>query len=126
MNKNGFLVAVLAILALLFVPSVPVANGFGQSLVALPAEFQTLVLAVVTAGVAWLLLKVNMGDYTQSLAAVISPIVIAALERLTGMIPPVYDDVVLSILHLIVLFVSGSVGAFLLFKRAKNPKGLLQ
>ena len=126
MNIKGIAILTLALLALLFVPSVSQASAFGQTLVQLPEEFTRLVLYAVTAGVAWLLLKVGMGQYTQALAAVIAPIVIAALERLTGMIPPVFDNLVLSILHLIVLFVGGSIGMFLLFKRARQPEQLLQ
>lgn len=126
MNTKGLIILAVAVLAFVFAPSVPVAQGFGQSLVSLPDDAVQLIGALVTAGIAWLLLKIDMGQYTQALAAAIAPIVVALLERLTGMIPAVYDNVVLSVIHLIVLFVSGSVGAFLLIKRIRQPNQLLQ
>lgn len=100
----------------------PVANG----LVALPDDAATLIAALVTAAVAALFLKLNWGgEFAQPLAAAISPIIITLLEGWLGVIPPIFDNLVLSILHLLVLFVGGSVGSFLLFKRAKQPKQLL-
>jgi Na+-transporting methylmalonyl-CoA/oxaloacetate decarboxylase gamma subunit len=101
-------------------------TAVAQTLVALPDDATTLIAALVTAGVAYLLLKVNMGQYTQTLAAAISPIIITVIEGWLGLIPPIFDNLVLSILHLLVLFVGGSVGSFLLFKRAKQPKQLLE
>lgn len=99
----------------------PVAN----TLVALPDDAATLIAALVTAGLAWLLLKINLGQYTQVLAAAISPIIITLVEGWLGVIPPVFDNLVLSLLHLLVLFIGGSIGAFLFVKRANQPKQLL-
>jgi hypothetical protein len=124
MNTKGTIILAIALLALLFVPSVEQAQGVAQGLAQLPDEALQLIRWAVTAGVAWLLLKVDMGGFTQILAAAIAPIVIAALERLTGMIPPVFDNLVLSLIHLLVLFIGG-LGSFLLFKRAREPKTLL-
>jgi hypothetical protein len=101
-------------------------TAVAETLVALPDDATTLIAALVTAGLAYLLLKINMGQYTQTLAAAIAPIVITAIEGWLGLIPPIFDNLVLSILHLLVLFVGGSVGSFLLFKRAKQPKQLLE
>lgn len=125
-NAKGWLILAVALGAWLFAPTVAAAQGFGATLTQLPDEFRDLILAAVTAGVLWLLTKVNLGQFTDALAAVIAPIIVAALERLTGQIPPVFDNLVLSILHLIVLFVSGSIGFYLFVKRARNPRYLLQ
>jgi hypothetical protein len=100
-------------------------TAFAQSLIGLPEDGKTLVLALVTAGLAWLLLKVNMGQFTQPLAAAIAPIVVLVLENVLGMIPSSFDNIVLAVLHWLVLFISGSMGAFLLFKRSKAPRSLL-
>lgn len=106
-------------------PAAAPQGALAQGLVSLPDDASVLILSLVTAGLAWLLVKVNMGAYTQALAAVIAPMIVTAIETFLGTIPPVFDNLVLSLLHLLVLFVSGSVGAFLLFKRAKTPAQLL-
>ncbi len=124
-NIKGLIILTVAVLALVVAPSVAQVQGFGQSLAQLPGDAVRLIGAFVTAGVAWLLLKVNMGEWTQALAAVIAPIVVAFLERLTGMIPSVYDNLLLSAIHLLVLFLSGSMGVFLVAKRGREPKTLL-
>lgn len=90
-------------------------------LLALPDEGKVLVFSLVTAVVAWLLAKINMGQYTQALAAVFAPIVITAVESWLAVIPPVFDDLTVSLLHLVVLFVS-ALGATVFVKRFKTPE----
>lgn len=125
MNTKGLSFLIVALLALVVVPVLPAAQGVAQGLVALPPEFTDFILTLVTAGIAWLLLKVNLGDFTQPLAAVIAPIITTVLERLLGQIPPVYDNLVVSILHLIVLAL-GSIGAVIVARRFRQSKQLLQ
>jgi hypothetical protein len=96
----------------------PTAQGLAQ----LPDEGRLLVLMLVTAGVTWVLLKLSMAfhidlsGYTNAIAAVLAPIVVVAIETYLRLIPSVFDNLVLSIIHLLVLLV-GSVGTFFLFKR---------
>lgn len=88
----------------------------------LPSDGKTLVLMLVTAGVTWLLLKaseltkVDLSGHAGAAAAAIAPILITLIEAALRLIPPIFDNLVLSIIHLIVLLV-GSLGTWFLFKR---------
>lgn len=101
--------------------------------VSLPDEAKLLILSLITAGVTWLLLqlgallKVDLSGYIQPIAAALAPIVVTVIENYLKLIPPAFDDVVLTIIHLLVLLL-GSIGAWMLFKRVKNKetKALLQ
>ena len=79
-------------------------------LVGLPEEGRLLVLSLVTAGLTaallWLggLMKLDLGGFVQPIAAAVSPLIIAVIEYFLGMIPSVYDDFVLVVIHYIVLF----------------------
>src|SRR5262245_2967141 len=127
MNKTVLAVLVFLVVvgAWVFAPTLAAHSSFTQGLTTLPEDAVRLIGAAVTAGVAWLLLKVDLGQYTAALAAALAPIVVAVLERLLGLIPPVYYNVVLSVIHLLVLFLSGSIGVFLFIKRVRSPEGLL-
>lgn len=93
-------------------------NGLQQ----LPDEGRLLVLMLITAGVTWLLLKASvvfkqdLSGYAAPLAAAIAPIIVTLIEAGLKLIPPIFDNLVLSIIHLVVLAV-GSIGAFFVFKR---------
>ena len=92
----------------------------------LPEEGVTLVLFLVTAGVTWVLLqlsalfKLELKGYANAIAAALAPVVVAALESYLQLIPPVFDNLVLSVIHLIVLL-AGSLGTFWLFQRKPAP-----
>lgn len=96
-----------------------------QGLQNLPEEGSLLIFTLVTAGVTWLLLKLSevtgfdFKGYANSIAMVLAPILVALVESWLQVIPPVFDNVVLTVIHLIVLL-AGSVGAFFIFKR-KTP-----
>lgn len=98
-----------------------------QSLVGpLPDEAQNLIFILVTAGVTWVLLKlsevfkIDLSGYTNAIAVALAPIIVAVIERWLAVIPPVFDNIVLTIIHLIVLLV-GSIGTFFLLQR-KAPR----
>jgi ABC-type transport system involved in cytochrome bd biosynthesis fused ATPase/permease subunit len=118
-------VAVVLLSACVASPAVAPQSAIAQGLVALPDEASVLILSLLTAGVAWLLAKVNMGQFTQPIAAALAPVIITALEGFLGTIPPVFDNLVLSLLHLLVLYVGGSIGVYVLAKRKPTNKGLL-
>jgi|SRR5688572_8393134 len=88
----------------------------------LPEDGQLLVASLLTAGVTWLLLKasevfkIDLKGYANAVAAALAPIVITLIESWLQLIPPIFDNIVLSIIHLVVLLV-GSIGTFFLFKR---------
>lgn len=119
---------VLLLAACVAVPAVAPSNTLAQELVGLPEDATTLILALVTAGAAFVLTKVNMGQFTQPLAAAIAPILVVVIENLLGMIPPSFDNIVLAVIHWLVLFVSGSVGALVIAKKVgrKEVKTLLE
>ena len=98
-----------------------------QSLVGpLPDEAQNLIFILVTAGVTWVLLKlsevfkIDLSGYTNAIAVALAPIIVAVFERWLALIPPAFDNIVLTIIHLIVLLV-GSIGTFFLLQR-KAPR----
>ncbi len=103
------------------------APTFGQSLVGpLPEEAQTLIFILITAVVTWVLLKlsevfkIDLKGYTNAIAVALAPIIVAVIERWLAVIPPAFDNIVLTIIHLIVLLV-GSIGTFFLLQR-KSPR----
>lgn len=106
----------------LFTLMITACSPISQGLMQLPDEGRLLVLMLVTAGVNWLLLqlslffKVELQGYANALAAAIAPIFVVLIESGLQLIPPVFDNLVLSIIHLIVLAV-GSIGAFFIFRR---------
>ena len=118
MKKALHLFVLLTVAALVLSACAPIA----QSLIALPDEASLLIVMLVTSAVAWLLLKLStllkfdLGGYVQPIVAVVAPILITLIESYLQLIPPALDNVVLTVIHLIVLLV-GSVGAFILFKR---------
>ena len=94
-----------------------------QSLVGpLPDEAQNLIFILLTAAVTWVLLKlsavfkIDLSGYANAIAVAISPIIVAMIERWLAVIPPASDNIVLTIIHLIVLLV-GSIGTFFLLQR---------
>ena len=126
------LVLVVAVLMVVF-PLQPVAHSsLVQGLVGLPAEGLQLILFLVTAVVAWLLLQLgtalglDLAGYIQPIVAIVAPIIVAFIEKYLGMIAPIYDNVVLTIIHLIVLLVGGALGTFMLFKRVRRLPTILE
>lgn len=93
-----------------------------QGLIALPDEARLLILSLITAGVMWVLLwlsarfGVDLSGWANAVAAALAPIIITVIESWLQLIPPAFDNIVLTIIHLLVLLI-GSLGAFFLFKR---------
>jgi hypothetical protein len=91
-------------------------------LLQLPDEGRVLILVIVTAGVTWVLLKlsevfkIDLSGWANAVAAALAPILITLIESYLQLIPPIFDNLVLSIIHLLVLLV-GSLGVFFLAKR---------
>ena len=96
----------------------PVAQGLMQ----LPEEGRLLVLMLITTGVTWVLLKlslvfkIDLSGYANVVAVALAPILVTLIESWLQVIPPIFDNLVLSIIHLIVLLV-GSIGAFFMIRR---------
>jgi len=123
MKKVLLLMLGLVLAGCVTVPALAPTNSFAQGLVALPEEGRILIMTLVTFGVSWLLLKINMGKLTEPIVAILAPIIITALESVLGTIPPVFDNLVLAIIHVLVLGV-GALGSYVLFMRAREPQGL--
>ncbi len=93
-----------------------------QTLNGLPDEGRMLVLILVTAGVTWVLLKlsivfkVDLSGYANVVALALAPILVTIIEVWLKVIPSAFDNIILTIIHLIVLAV-GAVGTFFLFQR---------
>ena len=96
----------------------PVANG----LVAMPDELNVLVVSLITAGLTWVLfqaglaLNLDLTGYLTPLLAVVSPIIITLIENGLGTIPPAFDNIVLTVIHLGILLL-GSLGGMLMIRR---------
>ncbi len=103
-----------------------------QGLQQLPEEGSLLVLMLVSAAVTWALVElgtvlgIDLGGYVAPIAAVLSPLIITLIEGYLQLIPPIFDNLVLSIIHLIVLAV-GSIGTLIAIRRTKekDTKALL-
>lgn len=108
----------LLLMSFVFSACAPAVAGLAQ----LPDEGSLLVFTLVTAGVTWLLLKLSevtgrdLGGYANAIATAIAPILVTLIESYLNLIDPIFDNIVLTIIHLIVLLV-GSIGTFFLFKR---------
>lgn len=113
--RNVILFVFMAFLLSACAPSVA---GLAQ----LPDEGRILIFTLVTAGVTWLLLKLSevtgqgLGGYANAIATAIAPILVTLIESWLNLIPPAFDNIVLTLIHLVVLLV-GSIGTFFLFKR---------
>ena len=117
-----FRLLLLTVLLTLLLSGCAQAQGFVHPLAALPDEGRLLVLIAVTAGVNWLLLKgsivfkVDLSGHVGAVAAALSPVLITLIEAGLKLIPSIFDNIVLTVIHLLVLLV-GSVGAFFLLRR---------
>lgn len=98
-----------------------------QGLAQLPDEGVQLVFFLVTAGLTWALLKlsevtgIDLKGYAGPIAAILAPIIVTFIEAGLQQIPPIFDNLVLSIIHLLVLLL-GSLGSFLAYALIKKPK----
>lgn len=92
----------------------------------LPEEGSMLVFSLVTAGLTWVLLqlsavlKVDLSGYANMLASALAPVLVALIESKLQLIPPIFDDIVLSVIHIIVLL-AGSLLVFHFVQRKPAP-----
>jgi hypothetical protein len=117
MKKIVVLLFVAVMFATLAACSAPA--GLTQTLTVVPTELQTLIAALLTAGLTWLVLQIkaiDLSSYVPAVVAAISPILITLIQGWLGLIPTVYDDLVLAVIHMIVVGL-GSLGALLFVKR---------
>jgi len=116
------IVSLLVLLVFILSACAPITNFMGP----LPQEAQLLILTLVTAGVTWGLLKlsqvlkINLSGYADLIATALAPILVTLAESWLKLIPPVFDNVVLTVIHLIVLLV-GSLGVFWISQRKPSP-----
>lgn len=116
--KIAFLFALIAVLLTACAPAV-------QGLTDLPDEGKLLVMTLVTAGLAALLLwfgnlvGLELGGWVQPIVAVVAPLLITVIEHFLGMIDPIFDAVLLTVIHYLVLLFGG-IGSVVLFRRVKN------
>lgn len=110
------------ILLIVFLTACAPAVGAVAPLLELPDEGRILILSLISAGVTWVLLKlsevfkIDLSGWSNAVAAALAPILITIVETWLQLIPPIFDNLVLSIIHLLVLLV-GSLGVFFLAKR---------
>jgi len=95
-------------------------------LVSLPDEGRVLVLSLVTAGVTWVLLKLSavfkldLSGWANAIAAALAPILVALIESYLSLIPPIFDDLVIAVIHILVLL-AGSLGVIWVAQRKPAP-----
>lgn len=126
MDKVKRLVVPVAVIVLVLLSLVNQAQSAVQGLAQLPDEGRLLVLSLVTAAVTWALLQISkifgidFSGYATAIAAVLAPLLITVIEGYLNLIPRIFDNLVLSVIHLLVLLI-GSVGALLLLKKKAVP-----
>ena len=92
----------------------------------LPDEGVDLVFVVVTTAALWVLLKlkdyfgIDLSGYANAIAAALAPLVVTFIEQYLQLIPPVFDGIVVAIIHYLFLLV-GSLGVFWIAKRKPAP-----
>ena len=92
----------------------------------LPEEGVKFVSILITAGVTWGLLKlgallhIELRGYADAAAVALSPIIVGIIENYLRLIPEIYDSIVLTIIHLVILLV-GSLGTFWILQRRPAP-----
>lgn len=126
MKRSLKILFVALVLAVLLVACAPANQpGLAANLMQLPDEGRVLIMTLLTAGLTWLLLQigkvipVDFSGYGAAVAAALAPIIITAIEYFLQMIPPTYDQLVLTLIHLLVVGL-GSVGLFHALSQIKN------
>jgi hypothetical protein len=121
MKKILFLLVVttMALAACIAVPAVEPTQGFlapvANGLVAIPPELNDAIGFGVTALLTWVLVQAGLAmnldltGYLTPLVAVLSPIIVTLAENALGTIPPAFDNIVLTLIHLGILIL-GSLG----------------
>lgn len=115
----------LWILPLMFLVACAVADptpptALGQTLVAMPEELNVLIWTLVSAGLTWLLAKINMGYLTAQIAAIVAPLIVTAVGLFLQTIPSLFDAPLLAFIHFVVVAV-GSLGVFVVLKKRVKP-----
>lgn len=119
---NVLVPVLVVIAALLFYRPDASVLGLAQ----LPEEGSVLVFSLLTAAVTWALLQlsavlgIDLSGYANAIAAALAPIVVTAIESYLQLIPPVFDDLVTTVIHFIALLI-GSLGVLWLVKRNPAP-----
>ena len=119
--KKAFVCLFLVVFSFVLFACSGMQQGAAQ-LQQLPDDGRNLVFILATAGVTWLLLKiseltkVDLSGHAGAVAAAVAPVLITLIEAGLQLIPPIFDNLVLSIIHLIVLLV-GSLGTWFLIQR---------
>jgi len=91
--------------------------------VALPDDAKILILLLITSGLtaffSWVFVKwgVDLRGYTAELAAVLAAIVVTLVELLLKQLVFIPDQILMTIIHLIVLALAGFGTAFFLNRR---------
>ena len=120
--KRLVLVFLFALTSVVILAACSPARAAAARLMDLPDEGRLLVLSLVTAGVMWLLLwlsarfNIDLSGYANAVAVALAPIIVTIIEAGLRLIPPAFDNIVLTVIHMIVLLV-GSIGTFFLFQR---------
>lgn len=119
---------VLALFAVMLVACAPASQpGLAANLMQLPDEGRVLIMTLLTAGLTWLLLQlgkvipVDFSGYGAVIAAALAPVIITAIEYFLQMIPPTYDQLVLTLIHLLVVGL-GSIGLFHAVGQIRNKQ----
>lgn len=98
-----------------------------QGFVGMPTELKAIILIAVTAIIARLFEviadrfpQIDLRQYTTQVAVALAGIVVVIAEHLLGLIPPQYDTIVETLLHLLVLILGGA-GTILIMKLNRVP-----
>jgi hypothetical protein len=128
-----FVLLIVALAVFLTACAPLAASGTVRGLAGLPEDAKTLVLVVITslltAAAAWVFTKfgIQFGGYVEPLSLALAGIVITLIESGLALIPPVFDDIVLAIIHALVLAAGGGFVLLLVRKvRAKATRTLLK
>ncbi len=104
----------------------PVQEQVTAGLQNLPEEGVSLVFIVLTAAVVWVLLKlkdffkIDLSGYANAIAAALAPLLVTFIEQYLKLIPPIFDGIVIAVIHNLFLLVGG-LGVIWLAQRKPAP-----
>ena len=111
--KRFFTLLLVALMFALFLSACASSNAIAANFVPLPSDAKILILALITSlltaffGFVFVKWGIDLRGFTVELAAVLAAIVVTVFEFLLKLLAFIPDEILSTIIHLIVLAISG-------------------
>ena len=120
------LIAPLAVLGAVVAALFYIAGQQRASFVPLPVELKVIILILLTGIVAQVLavlsatFGINLTQYRDQVAAALAGVVIVFIESYLALIPPAFDEIMVTVWHLVVLIL-GALGVVKILREHRAP-----